>query len=71
MDRALAAVAVGLARLGLPSFTPVKGARLAMAQRSDLDIAADTLSARAGAHDSKLTPAEQLALSTLSIPLIL
>ena len=64
MDRALAAVVVGLARLGLPSFTPTKGARLALAHRSDLDIATDALSARAGAHDSKLTPAEQSALAT-------
>ena len=64
MDRALAAVAVGLARLGLRDFTPVKGARLAMSQRGDLNIAADALSVRAGGHDSKLTPAEQSALVT-------
>jgi Helicase conserved C-terminal domain len=63
LDRALAAVAVGLGRLGLPDFTPPKGARLAQPKRGELDMVADTLAARAGAHDGKLTIAEQTALA--------
>jgi hypothetical protein len=63
LDRALAAVAVGLGRLGLPDFTPPKGARLAQPKRGELNMVADTLAARAGAHDSKLSVAEQTALA--------
>jgi hypothetical protein len=64
LDRALAAVAVGLGRLGLPDFTPSKGARLAQAKRGALDMVANAIAARAGAHDGKLNPAEQTALAT-------
>jgi hypothetical protein len=63
LDRALAAVSVGLGRLGLPEFTPPKGARLAQPKRGELDMVADALAARAGAHDGKLSVAEQTALA--------
>jgi hypothetical protein len=48
LDRALAPVAVALARLGIAAFTPSKGARLAQSRRGDLDSVAETLAARAG-----------------------
>lgn len=63
LDRALAAVAVGLGRLGIPDFTPSKGARLALQKRSELDMVAEALATRAGAHDGKLNAAEQTALA--------
>ena len=63
LDRALAAVAVGLARLGFPEFTPPKGARLAQAKRGELDLVADALSARAAQHDGTKSPAEVTELA--------
>jgi helicase-like protein len=63
LDRALAAVAVGLGRLGIPDFTPSKGARLALQKRSELDIVVEALATRAGAHDGTLSAAEQTSLS--------
>jgi hypothetical protein len=63
LDRALAAVAVGLGRLGLAEFTPSKGAKLAQSKRGELDMVADALAARAGGHDGKLSAAEQTALA--------
>jgi len=59
----LAAVAVGLGRLGIPDFTPSKGARLALQKRSELDIVVEALATRAGAHDGTLSAAEQTSLS--------
>jgi hypothetical protein len=63
LDRALAAVCVGLGRLGLPEFTPAKGARLAQSKRGELDMVATALAERAGTHDGKLSAAEQKALA--------
>jgi hypothetical protein len=63
LDRGLAAIAVGLGRLGLADFTPSKGAKLAQSKRGDLNMVADVLAARAGGHDSKLSAAEQTALA--------
>lgn len=63
LDRALAAVSVGLGRLGLPDFTPPKGARLAQLKRGDLDMVATAVAERAGTHDGKLNTAEQKALA--------
>jgi hypothetical protein len=64
LDRALAAVAVGLGGLGIAEFTPSKGARLAQSRRGVLDMVADAISTRAGAHDGKLSTSEQTALAT-------
>lgn len=63
LDRALTAVAVGLGRLGLSDFTPLKGARLAQPKRGALDMVATAVAERAGAHDGKLSAAEQNALA--------
>jgi Helicase conserved C-terminal domain len=50
MDRGLAAVTVGLARLGTPELTPQQRAGLVASKRPSLDRVAKTLSSRASRH---------------------
>jgi len=50
LDRALAPVAVALARLGLSPFTPSKGAKLAQSLRGDLDSVGESLANRAASY---------------------
>jgi Helicase conserved C-terminal domain len=62
LDRGLAAVVVALARLGLPEFTPNKGAALAQQRRGELDAVAEVLANRAASHKVQ-SAAERTACS--------
>src|SRR5579875_748101 len=57
LDRGLAAVAVAMARLGHDGFTPNRAAGIAETQRRDLDVIAETVSARAASHRQDVAPA--------------
>jgi len=63
LDRALAPVSVALGRLGIPAFTPNKGAHLAQERRGDLTSVAETLAARAASHREQ-SPHERDELAT-------
>ncbi len=60
-DRALAAVSVALGRLGLPAFTPNKGARFSKNHRAELDMVANSLANRAASHKEQDATAQALA----------
>lgn len=62
LDRALAAVAVGLSRMELPQFTPLAAAQNAETQRSALNEIVDAIATRASEHDGNLTALEKNAV---------
>ena len=62
VGRGLPAITVALARHAYPKLTPSRSARDVARERPHLDFVADTLAARAEAHDPDLTPAEQADL---------
>ena len=64
LDRALAAVAIGLGRLGEASLTGDPCAGLIRAARPAVDALAATFGSRAGRSDKTLPPAEAAALAT-------
>ena len=55
IERALAAITVALARLGVPAMTPARAAISADVQRSNLDFISDVIAARALKH-ARLSP---------------
>ncbi len=62
IGRGLAAITVALARHGHPKLTPARQAAGISAERANLGFVADTVAARAEAHDPDLTPDEQAQL---------
>jgi hypothetical protein len=58
LERGLAGVVVGLARLGRATFTPPKGAAEMAARRAEADFVGEVLSRRAEGHDTAMKAEE-------------